>query len=101
MKYALKIVPLTFSTEHDNEYIKSFDPYHPDEFNLGNGLLITTKSLKDAKMFDTPMEAMEFWKQQSPTVPLRTDGKPNRPLTAFSIEMKRVDEIVETESEGN
>ena len=30
-------------------------------------------------------EAFECWKRQSTVCPLRADGKPNRPLTAFSI----------------
>jgi hypothetical protein len=29
---------------------------------------------------------------QSVTVPLRADGRPNRPLTAFTVELARIEE---------
>jgi len=46
----------------------------------------------DAKKFSSPTEAMNFWNIQSETHPIReTDGKPNRPMTAFNIEVLNID----------
>ena len=34
-------------------------------------------------------EAMEYWRTVSTTVPFRPDGKPNRPLTAYTVEIEQ------------
>jgi len=38
-----------------------------------------------AKRFPSFTAAMECWKAQSTVRPLRDDGRPNRPLTAYSV----------------
>lgn len=38
-----------------------------------------------AKRFDDVEQALAEWKRQSSVRPLRPDGKPNRPCTAYSI----------------
>jgi hypothetical protein len=75
-------------TEFDGEYICDF---FPDTDALGLGTLITTDNKAKAKQFPNLEAATEFWKQRSKRVPLRPDGKPNRPLTAFSITFERVE----------
>jgi hypothetical protein len=47
-----------------------------------------------ALRFSDPKDAMLFWRQQSKTMPLRPDGQPNRPLTAFSVDVEAIDEEV-------
>jgi hypothetical protein len=44
-----------------------------------------TSDLAKAKRFKDFIEAMNCWKAQSTVRPLRPDGRPNRPLTAFSV----------------
>ena len=59
----------------------------------GRGLIKRTKDQTKAKRFATFEDVMECWKTQSTVQPLRTDGKPNRPLTAYTIEpVEQVDE---------
>jgi hypothetical protein len=70
-------------------YIKDFEP---DVDALGRGHLRVTNNKGDAKQFADLEAALEFWKQQSKRLPLRPDGKPNRPLTAFTITFERTDE---------
>lgn len=41
----------------------------------------------NALTFESFEEAMKFWSKQSTVKPLRDDGKPNRPLTAFTVEV--------------
>lgn len=69
-------------------YLKAFDP------NGRNGLgkIDFTEKRIEARHFDSILAVMECWKTQSTTVPLRPDGKPNRPLTAYTIQPERIDQ---------
>lgn len=49
-----------------------------------------TSDLKRAKRFPTFEAALECWKAQSTLVPFRPDGKPNRPMTAYSVTVEEV-----------
>jgi hypothetical protein len=53
---------------------------------------VTVGSLPHAKRFAHAAEAWEFWKRQSTVRPLRADGKPNRPLSALTVEFVTVPE---------
>lgn len=44
-----------------------------------------TTHAREAMEFETPLDVLEAWTRQSSAHPLRDDGKPNRPLTAYSI----------------
>ena len=39
----------------------------------------------EAKLFPSLKDALDFYHQRSARMPTRPDGKPNRPLTAFTI----------------
>ena len=69
---------------HLNEYLVSFD----HEAHDGRGFGTFSPRLSRAMVFDTRVEAMQFWQKQSTTMPLRPDGEPNRPLTALSISVE-------------
>jgi hypothetical protein len=45
-----------------------------------------------AKRFPDFAAAMECWKAQSTIRPFRTDGRPNRPMTAYSVAPIKVEE---------
>lgn len=51
----------------------------------GRGEIYVSNDKANAKRFADLMEAMAYWKRPSNIVPLRPDGRPNRPLTAFSV----------------
>lgn len=55
-----------------------------DAFN-GIGHVYLTLDINKAKRFATLAEVFEEWKRQSNKIPLRPDGKPNRPLTAYNM----------------
>ena len=61
------------------------------EAHGGRGYAEFTKKLKRAKRFASYEAAFEFWRAQSKTLPLRPDGQPNRPLTAFNITIEEVE----------
>ena len=51
---------------------------------------MTTSDIRRACVFTTPEAAFEFYRQARG---IRADGKPNRPLTAFTIEVFRPDTL--------
>jgi hypothetical protein len=65
-------------------YLKSFDL----EAHGGQGFATWTDYIRDALEFDSFFAAMEYWRQTSKVRPLRPDGRPNRPLTAFSVSIQ-------------
>lgn len=71
----------------DRAYVLSFDPDAHD----GGGELMTTRNARNAKRFASTGEAFEFWRQASTVRPLREDGKPNRPFTAFTVSIEGVE----------
>lgn len=85
----VQLVGLADGSPHeiDGQYLVSYDPeYHSPE-GYDGGALVTTSDRAQAPVFDVA-EALLIWKS-GPTCKchrLRPDGKPNRPLSAFSFE---------------
>lgn len=71
----------------ENMWLESFDPEvsATDPPSYPTGWLVTTEDPKEALLFLSFAEASDFWRIESVTVPLRPDGRPNRPLTAVSV----------------
>lgn len=68
-------------TGQDGQFLKTMDFEHAD----GRGHLVTTDDFRDAMLFDEFAQAIAFWKRTPECHPVRlSDGKPNRPLTAFN-----------------
>jgi hypothetical protein len=89
MSYGIKLLAIGHAQIDPPEWVVAFEPdssqTDPPTYPTG-----TTDSDPDpgkAKRFLSFAEAAEFWKTQSKTVPYRPDGKPNRPLTAFTVEI--------------
>ena len=57
----------------------------------GRGRARWTADPKKALIFPSFLEAFDFWRQRSTTVPIRDDGKPNRPLTAYTVEFEKTE----------
>ena len=74
--------------EVEDQYLVSFD----FEAMGGIGYGIFSDELELAMRFKTLRDAMEFWRTQSTVNPLRPDGKPNRPLTASTISVFKIEE---------
>jgi hypothetical protein len=64
-------------------YLASYDP----EANDGQGDAVWTDDPARALLFESTAEAYELYRAVPRNRPLRADGKPNRPLTALSVEM--------------
>lgn len=54
----------------------------------GRGEVNLTTDRAKAMTFPDPGAAMSAWRTQSTVTPLRPDGKPNRPLTAYTVEIE-------------
>lgn len=48
------------------------------------GLIVGTADPAWAKVFPSALAALDEWNRTSATQPVRPDGQPNKPLTAFS-----------------
>lgn len=67
----------------NGEYLRAYDPEGLD----GMGSFEWTPNLTEAlKLSDHPA-AFGLWRSVPKSRPRRSDGKPNRPLTAFNIEI--------------
>jgi hypothetical protein len=75
------------TTGVDGRYLEQWSQ-DPDSGALR---ILTVDDPSRAMSFETPGDAMAEWRQQSDERPLRHDGKPNRPLTALTVEIETLD----------
>lgn len=76
---------------HNGEFLSFWDP----DGNNGRGLFVWTPDPNKAAKYTTKAQVVEEYLLPSLSVPLRPDGEPNRPLTAFSIEVVPLLEVLE------
>lgn len=79
----------------DGRYLERHDPdWTPPgtrkPYRL-TGMAWWTNDRAKAQRFPDPLAAFMEWKRQSTVMPIRPwDGKPNRPLTAYTISLEQV-----------
>ena len=72
-------------TEFDGKFLEYYDPsYCPKNLPYDGGALLVTPDLNQAMQFKDAAAALEKWRE---SYGVRADGQPNRPLTAFSVEV--------------
>lgn len=64
-------------------YVRSYTPHGFD----GRGHVVLTQDLRRAWQFASTAAAFKAYHATSATHPTRTDGRPNRPLTAYDVWM--------------
>lgn len=84
--------------ELNGMYVKHYDP--DGVFADGTMLAVTDKP-EEAKQFSGKGEALEYYNQVSKKEPVRADGKPNRPLTAFMCCFGTVEQCKDTPIPGS
>lgn len=77
-------------TPADGSYLVDYDPTRPGTGGWACHLEYTHDPAK-AKVFAHQGEALELWKKVSGKT--RPDGKPDRPLTAYTVEILKVGDI--------
>lgn len=93
MKFAIKCLGLAgIAVNNDGivptgAYLSEFDA----DAHEGMGHAAWSSDPNEAIIFHSPADAFRYWKTQSIVRPLRDDGHPNRPLTAFSVEIASVE----------
>jgi hypothetical protein len=77
-------------TTYDGQYVVEYDPgrpgVEPGTERVMMCHLVATPALADATRFSVT-KAFELWRSVDPENPVRSDGLPNRPLTAFNVEI--------------
>lgn len=73
------------ATEHDGRYVVEWDAVGPSPW----GQIVTTDDPTKAKRFANITEVQSDWAK--PVGPRRPDGKPNRPLTVFTMSILSAD----------
>lgn len=68
-------------TVRPGAYLRACDLEHSG----GRGLVTWTPDRSQALAFASFREAFEAWRAVPASRPLRPDGEPNRPLTAFTV----------------
>lgn len=68
-------------------YVQDLDP----DAHQGRGHIKWVKTPQEAKHFPDSDAAMAYYQMQSKVYPTRTDGQPNRPLTAYTMDIEPVE----------
>lgn len=86
--FVIKCVGLASGKPCDtfNQYLTDYDP----DYSNGIGLTRWTRDIKNAWVTPTKDHALDVILTISNARPLRDDGNPNRPLTAFSVVIEEV-----------
>jgi hypothetical protein len=89
MPYLMQIIGIEgMSTPFDGEYLVEYDPsrnsFDPDGMPM-LAHVVTTKNPSRAKRYENLEAIHAEWTRVDPRQPVRPDGQPNRPLTAFTI----------------
>jgi hypothetical protein len=86
MSYVIKVIGYArddIACPHAGQYLEWYDPNIPDVREMGG----FTEDLAKAKRFPTAASAFEEWGRVRTVDPVRPDGKPNKPLTAFTVDI--------------
>src|SRR5260370_38524681 len=78
----------------DGQWVMEYDPSRRGVDPNGKQMivhLVTTDNPLLAKEFPTVLDAEECWKR---SFGMRKDGRPNRPLTAFIVEIQTSDTVI-------
>jgi hypothetical protein len=77
------------ATAFDGQYLQEFDAsrdgVEPDSGREMMCHLVTTPDISEAKVFADVIEVHRLWVTVDEREPVRPDGQPNRPLTAFTV----------------
>jgi len=76
----------------DGHYVVDYDASRPGVGSSATSEchLVTTLDWRKAKRFASEKEAVDCWQQVNARDPVRPDGKPNRPLTSYTIEVQEI-----------
>lgn len=97
MPTVMKIVPFYDKARFVADVARGIEPewLYLRDYDLeaygGRGKVTTTADKRKALQFPNEAAAMDAWRSQSKTMPIRPDGRPNRPLTAYHATFEELD----------
>jgi hypothetical protein len=71
------------AAKHDEEIRNTYVVSCDVDAMFGRGRTVCTRDVDKAMKFASPADAWTYWTRQSQAQPLRDDGQPNRPMTAY------------------
>lgn len=85
-RYALKIVCVAdgSATPLAGRYVRR---WHPSASHPGLPMIDAVSNPAGARTFATWTEALDYWQGVNRKHPVRPDGRPNRPMTAYTCEV--------------
>lgn len=89
MRYVIRFAGMAFGENTSGVSLGSYLAGYDVDAHGGRGWAHWSANLDDALRFETNVAATEVWRKQSTVRPIRPDGKPNRPLTAFTVTIER------------
>jgi hypothetical protein len=96
MTHVIRIIGLNDGqpTPYDGKYLSKYDPDEPGHDPDGNPMWATVEVVEDkakALHFRSAGDAMDLYRRIcKPPREFRADGRPNRPLTAFTVDIQRL-----------
>ncbi len=90
----IKIIGLAIGQPHhlDGLFVQAYEPSFSPDGDANSCVLTGTPDPEEARQFDEIAEAWEFAKRVDQRDPVRAiDGRPNRPITAFTLEFISLD----------
>jgi hypothetical protein len=97
--YIIRIIELASKQKGELTLRERFGEYiffEDVDYATDIGEVKLTPFLQEAMKFKTPVEALNKYREVNPNRPTREDGKANRPITAFTIEVAK-EEYIEKE----
>jgi hypothetical protein len=85
------------ATPFDDQFLKEYDPSRKGKSPDGKPMvahMVTTPNIDEAMTFADIVEGHKVWTKVDPERPVRNDGLPNRPLTAFSVVFEAKEAVV-------
>lgn len=92
--YVIRLMAMAGQEPPEPTFLRSLDVDARD----GLGHVEMTARADRAQRFDSPGDALRTWRSQSSVRPVRDDGKPNRPLTAFTVEVLQLCDALAAEA---
>ena len=95
MSYVIRCVDIGAGVRHAGPNViglllREYDP----EAHEGLGEVDWTRFPEDAMLFETTIAAWQLWRTIPIARPFREDGHFNRPLTAFTVEIIELKEVM-------
>lgn len=80
----------------EDKFIASYSEWEDGTFHIE-----LVEQAEDAMQFNALHIAVKFWQTQSWSKPIRPDDKPNRPMTAYTVEILPFESEETTVYKGN